>query len=127
MPKKYNCELCDFHTDRKNDYSRHLKSNKHIIKTNFNPHITSSTISTKTTTNNNVCSYCNVCYSKKYNLTRHLKICPMKIDYKKLYEEQKEIVKKKQEIIKKQQEKIDKLEKLLHREYKSLKRFTDSI
>lgn len=120
MPKKYNCELCDFHTDRKNDYSRHLRSNKHIIKTNFKQQVTSSTITTKTTINDNVCSYCNVGFSKKSGLTRHTKICPMKIDYKKLYEEQKEIVKK-------LQEKIDKLEKLLHREYKSLKRFTDSI
>ena len=29
MSLKYNCEWCDFHTNLKGDFSRHLKTNKH--------------------------------------------------------------------------------------------------
>ncbi len=35
-PIKYHCELCDFNSCNKKDYSRHLTTNKHLILTNTN-------------------------------------------------------------------------------------------
>ena len=37
MSLKYNCEWCNFHTNLKGDFSRHLKTNKHKESTKSQP------------------------------------------------------------------------------------------
>ena len=58
MVKKYYCEKCDFSSDLKGDYNRHLKTKKH--QRNIQQEIYS-------------CPYCNKTYTRRDNLHRHMK------------------------------------------------------
>jgi hypothetical protein len=66
--KHYSCELCDFHTSDKTDFTRHCSTGKHKNITNI----------TKNTVNNNdtyICSKCNKQYKSRMGLWSHSKKC----------------------------------------------------
>ena len=113
---KYKCELCNFLTNQKNDYNRHLNTKKHkknednkgLVeeKKLKNPHKTSENLTnlsflphktSENLTNFPICQYCQKSFKRKDNLKRHLKkYCKekKKIDkedflMKQLYEQKK--------------------------------------
>jgi len=89
---KYNCELCNFLTNQKNDYNRHLNTKKHKKNEDKNgfmeekklkkPHKTSENLTnlsflphktSQNLTNFPICQYCHKSFKRKDNLNRHLK------------------------------------------------------
>ena len=89
---KYKCELCNFLTNQKNDYNRHLNTKKHkknednkgLVeeKKLKNPHKTSENLTnlsflphktSENLTNFPICQYCQKSFKRKDNLKRHLK------------------------------------------------------
>jgi hypothetical protein len=113
---KYNCELCNFLTNQKNDYNRHLTTKKHKKKEETkglleekklkNPHKTSQNLTnlsflphktSQNLTNFPICQYCQKSFKRKDNLKRHLeKYCKEKLKIDKdeflmtqLYEQKK--------------------------------------
>jgi hypothetical protein len=70
------CEACNFSTKKKNDYLRHLNTNKH------NKHTTTDETEIPEITNIN-CTYCNKMLASKYNLISHEGICSKRIESEK--------------------------------------------
>ena len=66
--KNYSCEVCDFITSDKKDYTRHCSTRKHIS-------LTKSTNSTDQKTELHVCSKCGKEYKSKQGLWSHNKTC----------------------------------------------------
>ena len=77
----YNCKHCNYQTDNKPNYTRHLKTKRHLLKieisTNNIPVNTNNQIIS--TNNQYTCRYCNYQYSNLSSLNRHLKKCVQKI------------------------------------------------
>jgi hypothetical protein len=72
--EKYACVICDFITANKFDYSRHINTNKHILRVSAMQHdIKSNTCDKKTHTH--ICSMCNTEYKDPSGLWRHKKKC----------------------------------------------------
>ena len=69
--KKYECLLCNYKTNYKNDYQRHIKSKKHIK----NVQINSDYPALKQPYNfkKNTCTICGKEYKFKSGLSRHMK------------------------------------------------------
>ena len=65
----YNCKNCDFETVRKNDYTKHLLTAKHLRAVNENI----------CTTTENIACECGKQYSNRHNLSRHKAKCTQKI------------------------------------------------
>lgn len=78
----YKCEICNYDTNIKSNYTRHINTNKHYIKTTkkSNPTNISLPPSQMTTEIKKqvVCSFCNLSFSRTSSLTRHRKICTNK-------------------------------------------------
>ena len=75
---KYNCANCGYNTVRKNDYSRHIKSKKHLEKVNKPAPAQHglSTVSPRTVTETIFeCEFCQSKFKRLCNLTLHQKIC----------------------------------------------------
>ena len=66
--KNYSCEVCDFITSDKKDYTRHCSTRKHIS-------LTKSNNSTDQKTDLYVCSKCGKEYKSKQGLWSHNKTC----------------------------------------------------
>lgn len=62
---KYNCIMCNYFTNSKKDYNRHLKTSKHMGRNG----------ETKKSPNNNLCEKCNKCFKSRTTLWRHKKRC----------------------------------------------------
>ena len=77
------CKCCNFETERKSNYDRHIKTKRHLVKMEIaskNPQITSK----KTKKNLEKiykCNYCNKDYTRLDNLTRHHTNCIKYIVY----------------------------------------------
>jgi len=70
----YNCEYCNFNTERIGNYNRHLKTKRHLEKSNIptdNPPITRRQPTDKIYS----CNYCNNEYTRLDSLNRHKKHC----------------------------------------------------
>ena len=65
---KYECKFCDFKSYNKNDYSRHLQSQKHLRNT-------SQQIATLKQQKHFICENCNKEYKDRTGLWRHNKKC----------------------------------------------------
>ena len=88
--ENYACVICDFITCNKFDYSRHIKTNKHILRVSAIQHDVKSNAREKKT-QPHICSTCNNVYKDPSGLWRHKKKCsadeivavsaPPKIDY----------------------------------------------
>lgn len=77
--EKFYCELCDFKSSKKGDYSRHLTTRKHIKLTdaNLDANFTKKKLTSKTEIeelNKFICE-CGSSFSHKSSLSRHKKIC----------------------------------------------------
>ncbi|RZD41964.1 MAG: hypothetical protein CXT73_04015 [Methanobacteriota archaeon] len=91
---KFTCEACDYKTDNKKDYNRHLKCKKHLrggLK-KVPPHCPLG----------GFCSICNKGFKHRSSLSRHEKKCKSK-------EEEKTEIQKEFEKIKESMKKIEKL------------------
>ena len=67
-PKKYLCKTCDFSSNDKKDYSRHLTTRKHKRNNLDNEGITK-----KTEENLFKCEYCSKLYKYRSGLSKHKK------------------------------------------------------
>lgn len=78
MPN-YNCDLCNFKSNRKTDHSRHIKSKKHLenVSQTTITHIAAPDANPTDTFTENVyvCSNCNNKFTRSSSLTRHKKVC----------------------------------------------------
>jgi len=70
--KKYSCEICDFFTVSKNDYTRHCSTKKHLELTTKSFQLTEKTHEEITTY---ICSHCEKKYASRVGLWKHAKIC----------------------------------------------------
>lgn len=98
--KKYNCEVCNYHTDIRCNFIKHESTKRH--HKNKEKKMDCTEISHKNTEishkmrniytfSKHICSHCNSEYVSKFSLDRHLKTCSKKImdDYEskiKVYE-----------------------------------------
>ena len=73
-PQKFNCDLCDFHSDNKRDYSRHLDTMRHIRLTNPNE-ITQKTPKKPQTPSVDFTCTCGKTYKHKSTLCAHKSTC----------------------------------------------------
>ena len=75
--QKYYCECCDYYSSRKNDYLKHLATQKH--KKNMLPNVTKtlpkSVKSVKKSVKIFVCEHCNKEYKSRKGLWGHKKRC----------------------------------------------------
>ncbi len=71
-PSKYACNICNFNSNNKNDYSRHLLTAKHVNKTNmkhqnsFLPHEENTKYK---------CQLCSSNFASRTTLWRHKQKC----------------------------------------------------
>jgi hypothetical protein len=63
IPKKFQCEKCDYITCNKKDFSKHIETKKHFV--NINQHI-STDLSQKIP--NYFCDFCNKTYKEQRGL-----------------------------------------------------------
>ena len=76
---KYNCKLCNYSTDVKIAYDKHLLTKKHIEKVNEKHNINIITPQTIPIDSSKfICNYCNMKFTKSCNLSRHKNICSEK-------------------------------------------------
>jgi hypothetical protein len=73
-PQKYNCDLCDFHSDNKRDYSRHIDTMRHIRLTNPNEITQKTPKKPQNPTVNFTCT-CGKTYKHKSTLCAHKLTC----------------------------------------------------
>lgn len=71
---KYKCEECKYLTDRKNDYTRHIVSEKHLRNQNDISKNNTNTPNDNTKSTYK-CKYCENIYSRSCSLTRHMNKC----------------------------------------------------
>jgi hypothetical protein len=106
----YSCDLCDFNSTNKMNYSKHISTKKHLEKVNdsghFSPrlpktpqnshtkdnHITNC--DTQTSVKVYICTNCNNSFTRMSNLTRHKKVCVELNQEIKDIEKENEILKK---------------------------------
>ena len=72
--EKYTCVICDFITCNKFDYTRHINTNKHILRVSAMQYDVKSSDNDKKT-HNHICSVCNSTYKDPSGLWRHKKKC----------------------------------------------------
>ena len=70
--KKYSCEICDFHTSDKQNYTRHCSTRKHLELTNQSKQLT---IKTDDVNTYHICSHCDKKYTSRVGLWKHKQKC----------------------------------------------------
>ena len=69
----FNCEVCNYETNIKHNYDRHLKSKRHLNFINFSPSIVHQlSISSPSIYD---CQSCNKTFSSQSSLSKHHKTC----------------------------------------------------
>jgi len=73
VAKKFGCKICDYNTDRKSSYDKHLMTSKHfeLTKDNQNVAISCNNINLQ----QYICKKCNKEYKSRVGLWKHNKIC----------------------------------------------------
>jgi len=99
----YSCENCNYSSDRKSSFEKHLQSEKHVAKVINKTQSTNIPTLIQQISNGNqnfICQYCRNTYSSQSNLNKHLNKCYMKIRAEKDDDKNKitETVKKELEI-----------------------------
>jgi hypothetical protein len=71
---KYLCEICNYKTNNKKDYTRHLLTSKHQNETNMKQMKQIYPL-LPITNNNFICDHCSSSFSSRTTLWRHKKVC----------------------------------------------------
>ena len=66
--QKHSCKTCDYHTDKKSSFDKHLLTAKHLCNETSN-------LCNKNISDNFICSICSKIYNSRVSLWRHRKIC----------------------------------------------------
>ena len=74
IPTRFICELCNYNTNSKKDYSKHLLTDKHAIKQTISIQILKEEACNQKD-KNYICNKCNKIYNKKNSLWYHEKKC----------------------------------------------------
>ena len=69
----FNCECCNYETDIKPNYTRHLKTKRHLEKSNISPTVVQQLSNSCPTIFK--CNSCNKSYSSQSSLSKHHKKC----------------------------------------------------
>ena len=78
---KYYCKICEYKTDRKNDMSRHLLSNRHQEKVNEQKDLRNHKfVRSSMSEHQYICPYCHNDYKSSNSLSKHIIRCPLKND-----------------------------------------------
>ena len=112
---KFTCNFCNYSTDVKFCYEKHLNTKKHIEKINENPKISSKyheTIIDLIPENEFKCVFCNNIYTNSGNLSRHKTTC---LEKKTLIDEFKMQLLLKDEILKQKDETLKQMDETLKR------------
>lgn len=112
---KYDCKICEYTTSRKYDYTRHIKSKKHIkiykylSKSKHKDSLNGSKDSLNESKEYNICPtnivettkciYCNKNIIYKKNINRHYSRCQRKIGIEYSLKKEQDIIKEKDNII----------------------------
>ena len=88
MYYKYNCNLCNYRTNHRGNYSKHNDTKKHIIinklaESNGNLAESNGKLLEKNK-KKIICNYCNKIYTRKTHLKEHYKICKDKIKHEEI-------------------------------------------
>ena len=118
--KKYYCKCCNFQSNLRSDYERHLKTKKHSEST-FSQHLVNKKSTLSQQKVNIICFCCKYCskeFTTKQSMYRHIKYtCKNNKD-----EDLKELVKLLNEQMKEQKEEINNMKIQLHTRDKLLDR-----
>jgi len=125
---KFSCETCNYSTDVKFCYQKHLSSKRHQLKVQKDTistiQHTSDIPSTNLQQSNikmNKCMYCNEIFSNSSSLTRHKKICPEKDNNETKYKHEIELLNAKVQELNKLYEKEKQTSQTLEKDNKYLK------
>jgi hypothetical protein len=69
------CKICDYFTDRKSSYNKHLITAKHIKLTNVNENCNKSCETSNLPTTSFTCDYCDKNFKSRVGLWKHNKKC----------------------------------------------------
>lgn len=126
MPNKtYKCELCNYSTSDRGNYSKHKKTKKHLKKVNIenNKKIGNKITHSKTTVNLprryskkiekkvHSCEYCDETFARKDSMRRHQRTCA-----KKMIENMKEAFETKEQLLQMQHEIKTLKDKIKHKD-----------
>jgi hypothetical protein len=112
MSKVYNCKVCSYETKNASNYKRHISSTRHNAKIlkicdddkisvdNIRIHQDGKTLY--------VCNFCNVTYTRKDSLNRHIKKC----SHSKIIQQEQQLRTKNSELLKKSDELSDRNEEI---------------
>ena len=71
--KTYHCDICDFLSSNRKDYNRHVRTSKHIKRTNLKH-------DAQKTAEQFICGKCKKCYKERTGLWRHNQTCKSVVD-----------------------------------------------
>ena len=69
----YNCICCDFRTNLKTNYTRHLKTKKHLQSTKSQQKVNKKSTMSQHLVNIFLCKYCSKNFTTKQSMYRHIK------------------------------------------------------
>ena len=72
---KFYCQACDYNTERKSSFDKHLLTAKHIQETNGNKKLRKSCNDDKSSQKTYSCEYCGKILKTRSGLWKHSKIC----------------------------------------------------
>jgi hypothetical protein len=121
FPKKFCCNICNYETDIKFAFEKHLGSNKHLIKSNNLKPCSLKTLQLQhdDPSQHFKCTFCDISYTRANNLTRHKRICSenkteeLTKKYERLKESYEKDTKHLQELIDKEKQRSEKEMKYL--------------
>lgn len=140
--KKYNCLSCDYHTNLKGDYTRHLQTNKHknVIQSypklsKCYPNVIQSYPNNNSpSTKQHECKYCGKVYKYRSGLSKHIKYTCKKNkdeDFQELArllnEKEKQLALKEQKMEKQLALKESKMETEMKRMQKQIDKLTNKL
>lgn len=106
--KKYGCKNCNYYTNKKSDYNKHLNTDKHINKTSNLSHSSKSINISNPTIENNFNCVCGKYYKHRQSLYNHQKNCNFNKNTEKDEKDEKhENIEKNTDIIETKEEEIN--------------------
>jgi hypothetical protein len=75
VAQRFSCYLCDYHTDKKSSYDKHLTTSKHIKLTNVNIFSNKSCHEVAEDIKEFICNCCNKSFKSRVGLWKHKQKC----------------------------------------------------